>query len=114
MNFIIDRITELNKGEILAYTGAEDGQFIQTEGNKLSLGTYIGGIPYITDALFTVSKSVEYPTSSAAQEKALNLCGMDSILHLFSGVYVQYIKGADGQLFRRGENGELILLNNTK
>lgn len=106
---IIDQVM-LSNGHFLAYTGGVSGQYISQEGSTIVVGDYEDGCPYITDALFVPKYTVEYPDENAASAAALSACGTNSVINMMCGnVYANYVHRPDG-LYKRLENGELVLV----
>jgi hypothetical protein len=77
---LIDKVTEKNKGEILAYTatGAK-GEFIWQRGKEIHYGSYTGAGQYITDAEFSVEKTLVFNSEEEAKSKAMEIASTESL-----------------------------------
>lgn len=81
LHWQIDAVQVENHGRYLIYKGGENGHFICIEKDgQVTLGTYEGALPCITDACFKTQHTRQFPNQNEAWKTLIERAGLNFLL----------------------------------
>lgn len=97
----VDLTTLLNRGELLVYTGGEDGVYVRIGATgTATTGVYSGAYPHIGEALFREQYSRTFPSRDAAVAEISVRLGGTAIGAGFARVVADALVRARAELAR--------------